>query len=494
MIVDLISPGRSSPPFQFARPDETSQFDSWEFCPVAARQVILVDFRSLGDSPSRSELRAWQSARLRQLLAQVAGRNPFWTNRWRQAQVSPEQITGCDDLHRLPLVTKSEILADQRAHPPYGTNLTFPREHYSRLHQTSGTTGQPMRWLDTPESWGWILDCWRQLFGWMGLTPRDRLYYAFSFGPFLGFWAGFEGANRLGNLCIAGGGTSSEARLQSLLENEVTIVCCTPTYALRLAEVARDKGLDLPGSRVRQLLVAGEPGGNIPATRQLIESAWGARVVDHWGMTELGPLAIECAEEPGMLRVLETECIAEVLDPHSLQPVGEGEEGELVITNLGRVGSPLIRYRTGDRVRLARNSQMPNSQTVPTSHKAAGFLRLEGGILGRVDDMVTIRGNNLYPSALEDAIRSVPGVAEFRIHLWDGVGLQRLELEIEPLAGLSSNEIVALIGRLEQLVRERFLFRAEVRTVGVGELPRFEMKARRFWRHPVTDGGGTPSG
>jgi phenylacetate-CoA ligase len=107
--------------------------------------------------------------------------------------------------------------------------------------------------------------------------------------------------------------------------------------------------------------------------------------------------------------------------------------------------------------------------------------------------MVTIRGNNLYPAALEDVIRSIPGVAEFRIHLWDGVGLQRLELEIEPLAGFSPTEVAALTHRVEQLVRERFLFRAEVRAVGVGELPRFEMKARRFWRHPVTDAGGTPS-
>lgn len=449
---------------------------------MAGPQVMLVDSRSLSGSPSRSELKAWQSARLRRLLAQVSGTNPFWTQRWREAGVDPLRIEGLDDLARLPLVTKADILADQRTHPPYGTILTRPREAYSRLHQTSGTTGHPMRWLDTPESWGWILDCWRQLFGWMGLTPRDRLYYAFSFGPFLGFWAGFEGANRLGNLCIAGGGTSSEARLQALLDNEVSIVCCTPTYALRLAEVAQEKGLDLPGSAVRGLLVAGEPGGNIPATRELMERGWGARVFDHWGMTELGPLAIECANEPGTLQVLETECVAEVLNPRTLQPVETGEEGELVMTNLGRVGSPLIRYRTGDRVRLA-----------PPRVLGEGFLRLEGGILGRVDDMVTIRGNNLYPSALEDVIRTVPGVAEFRMHLWDGVGLQRLELEIEPLAGLSAAEVADLTQRVEQLVRERFLFRAEVRSVGVGELPRFEMKARRFWRHPVTGAGGTPS-
>lgn len=481
--MDLMSPGSSPVPPKFAPPDKSSRFAGLEASSGSWPKVVLVDPITLGCTPLRSDLRDWQSTRLQQLLSRIAGTNSFWTDVWRRAGVDPVTIRGVDDLPRLPCLKKGEILADQQARLPYGTNLTFPREAYSRLHQTSGTTGHPMRWLDTPESWGWILDCWRQLFGWMGLTPADRLYYAFSFGPFLGFWAGFEGANRLGNLCIAGGGTSSEARLASMLDNDVTIVCCTPTYALRLAEVAREKGIDLAGSRVRGLLVAGEPGGNIPATRQLIEQAWGARVFDHWGMTELGPLAIECEAERGTLQVLETECIAEVLDPQTLQPVSEGEEGELVVTNLGRVGSPLIRYRTGDRVRVA-----------PWKVSGKGFLRLEGGILGRVDDMVTIRGNNLYPSALENAIRSIPGVAEFRIQLWEGGGLQRLELEIEPVTGLSPEEVAGLVHRVADLVRERFLFRAEVRSVGVGELPRFEMKARRFWRRVVTASGGTQLG
>src|SRR5260221_9815246 len=185
----------------------------------------------------------------------------------------------------------------------------------------------------------------------MALCRNDRIFFPFSFGPFLGFWAGFEGANRMGNLCIAAGGMSSSARLNLLLENRATVVCCTPTYALRLAEVAAEQKIDLAASAVRAILVAGEPGGNIPATRRRIETAWGARVVDHWGMTELGPLAIESLDEPGGLYLLETECIAEIIDPQSGETVPDGTEGELVITNLGRVGSPLIRYRTGDRVR-----------------------------------------------------------------------------------------------------------------------------------------------
>lgn len=435
----------------------------------------------LPNKPTRIELEGRQSQRLVQLLAEVAVVNPFWNAKFQQAGVDAAAILGRHDLARLPFTTKAEILADQLVHPPYGTNLTYPRSAYSRLHQTSGTTGSPMRWLDTPESWNWVLDCWRQLFGWMGLRSDDRLFFPFSFGPFLGFWAGFEGANRLGNLCIAAGGMSSEARLTSLLENEATIVCCTPTYALRLAEVAAAKGVSLAKSSVRALLVAGEPGGNVPAIRRQIEREWGARVVDHWGMTELGPLAIECADAPGTLTLLETECIAEVLDPATGSPVGPGNEGELVVTTLGRRGSPLIRYRTGDRVRL---ESAPNGD-----HPC---LRLPGGILGRTDDMLTIRGNNLYPAALEDAIRSFTGIAEYRVFVTEDRAMQQIEIEVEPSPDLAEGAVERLLNELAEVVRRRFHFRADVRRVAAGALPRFEMKGRRFIRRAPATAGGTP--
>src|SRR5262249_12856415 len=196
-----------------------------------------------------------------------------WRGTLPAAGLGPSDQRTAHDLQRLPLTTKSEILADQAAQPPYGTNLTYEVSRYSRLHQTSGTTGVPLRWLDTPASWDLILENWRQLFGLMGLRREDRLLFPFSFGPSLGFWAGFEGAHRLGNLCIAAGGMSSTARLNLLLENRVTIVCCTPTYALRLAEVAAEQKVDLTAGGVRAVLVAGEPGGNIPATRRRIEAA-----------------------------------------------------------------------------------------------------------------------------------------------------------------------------------------------------------------------------
>ncbi|MEX0727230.1 MAG: AMP-binding protein, partial [Planctomycetaceae bacterium] len=366
-------------------------------------------------------------------------------------------------------------VADQRQHPLYGTNLTYPRGAYSRLHQTSGTTGQPIRWLDTPESWNWLIVCWSQLFPLIGITPQDRFCFPFSFGPFLGFWAGFEGALRGGNFSVAAGGMSTAARLQLIFEHEITVVCCTPTYAMRMAEVARDEGHDLAAGAVRILLVAGEPGGSIPAIRRQIGEAWGARVVDHWGMTELGPMAIEPVEYPASLALLETECIAEILDPVTTEPVPPGELGELVITNLGRLGSPLLRYRTGDLVRADK-----------TADATAGFLRLEAGILGRVDDMITIRGNNVFPSAIEAAIREFDDVAEYRLELRTTRAMNHLRIEIEPRLesadrrnSLSTDDLVEAI---RQHLRDRFHFQAEVISVPANSLPRFEMKGRRFFR------------
>lgn len=422
---------------------------------------------------SADELSRWQVSRLQQMLHAVIPANPFWTQKFAEAGVDPASIQSLDDLRRLPLVSKHDLAADQAAFPPYGRNLTFPLTDYSRLHQTSGTTtGQPLRWLDTPASWNWLLDVWSTIYGLMQLRPDDRLCFPFSFGPFLGFWAGFEGALRQGNLCLAAGGMSSESRLKLIQDNQVTLLGCTPTYALRLAEVAAEKGFDAAGSSVRAILVAGEPGGAIPSVRARIESAWGARVFDHWGMTEIGPLASEAADDPGNLTVIESACIAEIINPESGQPVPPGTTGELVITNLGRIGSPVIRYRTGDLV-VADPQPHPSGRT---------WLRLKGGIQGRTDDMLIVRGNNVFPSSIEAIVREFTEITEFRLVVSRKREMNHVKLEIEPGPQLSDAEIASLSGRLSKTIKERLQFHAEVAAVPINSLPRFEMKAKRLIR------------
>lgn len=419
-----------------------------------------------------------QQVRLRALLTEIIPHNPFWANRLASAGLTLQDLQTPDDLRKLPLITKQEIAADQAARPPYGTNLTYPLTSYSRMHQTSGTTGMPLRWLDVPRSWDWFMDCWAQIYRMIGLTAEDRLCFPFSFGPFLGFWAAFDGAAKLGNLCLAAGGLSSPARLQMILDHQATIVCCTPTYALRLAEIAVDQGIDLASSAVRGLIVAGEPGGCLPTTRRRLEAAWGARVFDHWGMTELGPLATESVGYQGGLYVLESECIAEIINPQTEQPVTAGDAGELVITNLGRFGSPLLRYRTGDMVR---------EDTSP-SPDGYSMLRLAGGILGRSDDMLTIRGNNFYPSALEEWLRQIPRITEYRITVRDYKSMQQVDVEIEPDAHIQEPAaIAALVDQVIQMFKTRLNFQVKVTAVPHGSLPRFEMKGKRFHRQASAD-------
>lgn len=434
----------------------------------------------LPEDLNRSGLETRQLVKLRALLKVTITSNPFWRRRLTDAglaEQAADSLVSLDELSALPILSKSELVDDQRSVPPYGTNLTFPRSEYSRLHQTSGTTtGTPMRWLDTPESWHWFMESWAQIFRIAGLTREDRLCFPFSFGPFIGFWAAFEGANRRGNLCLAGGGMSSQQRLSLIADNEATVLCCTPTYALRLAEVAAEQGFDLASGSVRMLIVAGEPGGSIPSIRSRIEAAWGARVIDHWGMTEIGALGVECVENPAGLHLLESECIAEIIDPETLQPAPPHEtgirRGELVITNLGRTGSPLIRYRTGD---LVETDPLP----CPCGRS---LLRLKGGVLGRADDMITIRGNNVFPSSVEAILREFNQLVEFRIEVRTVRSMHQILLKLEPHPDLTLPQVAELEQCVRRTMKDRLNFQPDVEIVDQDSLPRFELKGRRFFR------------
>jgi phenylacetate-CoA ligase len=415
-----------------------------------------------------AQLAALQRRKLTSMLREVTATNAFY--RAKLAGIDFDPIS--DPMEKLPFTSRAELERDQAENLPYGTNLTRPIGQYVRLHQTSGSGGgQPVRWLDTPENWLWWKKLWGTIYTAAGVTRQDRLFFPFSFGPFVGFWAAFESAVALGNLSLPAGAMTTPARLRFMIENGCTVVCCTPTYALRMAEVAREEGIDLAGSAVKKLIVAGEPGGSIPATRLRIEDAFGARVFDHCGMTEIGALGFECESAPGGLHLIESECIAEVIDPSTGDPVGDGEEGELVLTNLGRVDSPLIRYRTRDQVRLTRGGRCACGRW---------FARLEGGILGRIDDMVVVRGNNIFPAALESIIRRFDGVGEYRVEVVEDGSLTELRVDLEAAAGRS--DAPELAAQVTRAIQDAFNFRADVKAVRAGSLPRFEMKAKRFTR------------
>lgn len=412
-----------------------------------------------------AERRAAQRDRLEAMAAEVLATNVFYQEKLEAAGIrTARDLVG--GWAAAPFTAKAELSADQAAHSPWGRNLTYPLERYVRIHQTSGTTGRPLRVLDTAESWRWWDGIWRLIYAAAGVTAADRVFFAFSFGPFIGFWSAFSGAESLGAMSISGASQTTPERLANIRLTRATALLCTPTYALRLAEAARDEGVAPSELSLRVSVHAGEPGASIPATRERIETGLGVAAFDHTGASEVGPTGFSCSARDGV-HLVEREFIVEVLDPPSGQ-VAEDGEGELVLTNLGRWGWPAIRYRTGDRVR-AKRGRCGCGRT---------FVKLEGGIIGRADDMVIVRGVNVYPSAVEGIVRALPGVAEFRIEAYQERGMVELRIVVEPEPGVADR----IGGAVTDAVHRALGIRCAVTVAAPGSLPRSEMKSTRFVR------------
>lgn len=404
-----------------------------------------------------------QLEKLQRVISSALKGNAFYQGKLLSAGIREEnQIKSFDDYSHLPFTTKEELSNDQTANPPYGTNHTFSHDQYVRIHQTSGTTGAPLRWLDTAESWDWWAQCWKAVYDAAGVTSADRIFFAFSFGPFIGFWSAYEGAAQIGALSIPGGGMTSLQRLSAILFNDISVLVCTPTYALHLAEVAEAEGIDIAQSSVRVTIHAGEPGASIPSTKRRIESAWGAKCYDHVGATEVGAWGFECREQDGV-HLNEEEFIFEVVDPKT---GCYANEGELIITNLGRLCMPVIRYRTGDHVKLHSGE----------CECGCSFRRLNGGVIGRLDDALIVRGVNVYPSTIENIVRDFPQVGEFAVDVYRRGALDEMEIRLES----NASEYFALGDEVSKAIRKALGLRVAAKLVDHGSLPRFELKARRF--------------
>ncbi|HXN96151.1 MAG TPA: AMP-binding protein [Candidatus Acidoferrales bacterium] len=421
------------------------------------------------ETAPRERLQTLQFQKLQKLLREISGRNRFYIKKWKDAGIVTPEIQSFSDFQKLPLTCKSELARAQEEAPPFGTNATYSVDAYTRVHQTSGTTGTPLRVVDTPESWEWWGECWAHVLKAAGVTWADRVFLAFSFGPFIGFWATVEGTRKIGAMVIPGGGWDSIQRLHMMRDLGATVVCCTPTYALRLAEVARAEHFDMRAMQVRTLIHAGEPGANVARTKSRIQKEWSAKCFDHAGASEVGAHSFECEVQPGGIHLLESEFIAEVLDPQTAKEVPSGEIGELVITNLGRAGFPAIRYRTGDLVRL----------NLAPCACGRTFARFDGGLLGRSDDMVTIRGVNVYPTAIENVIRQFASVDEFQVTVTTLHEMHHLEIQIEVVSG---NDVEHVRTHVEQAIYHALSLHPTVKVAEAGSLTHFEMKARRFRR------------
>jgi phenylacetate-CoA ligase len=418
---------------------------------------------------SRARLRALQLQRLRAQIAHAAAHSPFYRRKLKAAGVKRTTLRTLDDLRALPFTTKDELKENQAAHPPWGDLLAVPFEDVVRIHMTSATTGRPLAFLDTAADWHGFYHSYARSLHAFGVRKADMVMAAFSYGPWIGYWSGFYAAQDLGCLVFPAGGLSTDQRIDALMTYPITVLGCTPSYALFLAEHAARKGIDLAKqTKIRITWHTGEPGASIPATRAKIEAAFGAQAFDLPGLTEIAAWGFECDARSGLVHVHEDYCYPEVLDEAG-EPVKPGGRGELVFTSLYRKAMPLVRYRTRDVVQVA-DRRCPCGRTL---------LAFEGGVLARLDDMKKVRGVIVYPRRIEELVRPFAGVDEFQIVFRRHEGLDDILLRVDPAPSLSRAECDGLCATLADALRVGLGIRVTVEATTPGELPRWDHKARR---------------
>lgn len=429
-------------------------------------------------------------AKLRAQVAWAYERSPFYRGKWDQAGVGPHTLETLEDLNRFPVVTKAELRADQATYPPFGSYLCIEAAEVARLHGTSGTTGKPTVFCIGRDDWRRIANAHARVLWAMGVRPTDTVFIGSFFSLYMGSWATLAGAERLGAAAFPFGAGAPGQTLMAvrwLREVKPTAFYGTPSYALYLAEIARQEGIDPREFGLKTLFFSGEPGAGIPATRHKIEDAFGGHCYDSGSMAEMTPWAHlgECAERTGM-HLWQDIVYAQVCDPETFQPVPFGGEGTPVYTHLERTSQPMIRLQSGDLTTWT-NEPCPCGRTYP---------RLPRGIYGRIDDQFTVRGENVLPSAIEDVLLSTPGYGgEYRILVTRQEAMDELVVQTEVNAPTYTDAALleAFRERLSRQLRVTLGLRTVVRIEAPGALPRTEFKARRviddrdLYRQATTD-------
>ncbi|MCU0579006.1 MAG: AMP-binding protein [Desulfobacterota bacterium] len=413
-------------------------------------------WRPLLETQSRKAYEKRQLRLFKRQMQYLMDRSPFYRRKFAEAKVTPRDIRKLEDVRRVPFTTKQELLQSQEEHPPFGDFPCIPPEAATRVFQTSGTTGIPLKVPYNKRDW--FKNCFEQFSYYVcgyGIDHRDVAFFPFMYGLFIAWW-GLQAAFEQHEVTIVpGGGQSSETRLRSLVDWNATVVCGTPTYIIFLGELAPKIGIDLPRSKVRVVVTAGEPGAQVPATKKRIEELWGAKNYDDIGSTEITNFGFECLAQQGT-HLNEIMFLPELLDIKTGAPVPPGQVGELVLSNLCCESAPLLRY----------------------------LLRLEGGVLGRADDMFYFGGVNIFPSAIENFIRRVPEFStEYQLLVPAQGSGKRLRIRVEKAAESIPDERMqtAIKGFTKDIVYH-IKVTPEVEVAAPGSLQRFEGKARRLIR------------
>jgi phenylacetate-CoA ligase len=421
----------------------------------------------------QEKLRELQLRKFRRIVEWAYKNSPFYQELYKNAGLEPGDIKRFEDIARVPKTDKGMLREVQKKKPfPYGNMLAVPLSEVTEFRQTSGTTGTPVYQADTWQDWEWWAECWSYVLYAQGYRDTDRVFLPFGYNIFVAFWAGHYAAEKVGCEVVPGGVLDTEARILKMQELKCNAFMATPTYVLGMADTAKKMGID-PASDlfIEKITCAGEPGASIPTTKRRIEDAWGAKVYDHIGATEIGAWSYECTSQPGGLHVNEGLFIVEIEDIETGEIITEpGKSGKMIITALDRVAKPCIRFDSKDVIKWAEYG----------CDCGRTFRIIDGGVIGRSDDITKVKGVLLAPTAIEEVVRSIPELAnDYQVTVSKKGDIDEILLEVEFRPESKSRE-EDVLGRLKDQLRVRVNLGFKINVHPYGSLPRYEMKAKRF--------------
>ncbi|MBE9571585.1 MAG: phenylacetate--CoA ligase family protein [Proteobacteria bacterium] len=422
----------------------------------------------------QEKLQILQLKKFKRMVEWAYNNSPFYRRLYQEAGLEPEDIKAFEDIQKVPKIEKGMMREVQQRDPfPYGDMMTVPLERVTAFRQTSGTTGTPVYQADTWQDWEWWSESWCYILYAQGYRDTDRVFIPFGYNIFVAFWAGHYAAEKLGCEVVPGGVLDTQSRILKMQELKCNAFMATPTYVLGMADTAINKlGIDpVKDLNIQKITCAGEPGASIPTTKKRMEDAWGAKVYDHIGATEIGAWGYECTEQPGGLHVNEGFFLVEIEDIETGEIITEpGKEGKMIITALDRMAKPCIRFDSKDVIRWA-DHQCDCGRT---------FRLIDGGVVGRADDITKVKGVLLAPTAIEEVVRSIPELGdEYEVVVSKKGDIDNILLKIEILQGKETEQESILFSLKDQLrIKTNLGYKIEVHPYG--SLPRYEVKAKRF--------------
>ena len=419
------------------------------------------------------KIRKLQLKKFQRIFSWTYEHSKFHRTLYDNDGIKPKDIQSFSDIKQIPTVEKSMMRDIQGKEPfPYGDALCVPLNEVTAYRQTSGTTGQPVYQPDTWQDWEWWAECWAQLLWAQGYRPKDRVFIPFGYNVFVAFWAGHYGAEKIGCEVVPGGVLDTRARILKIQELNPTAMMGTPTYMLGMADTAiNEMNINPADLSIEIITCAGEPGASIPSTKKRIEDAWGAKVYDHAGATEIGAWSFECTEQPGSMHVNDAFFLVEIVDVETGEAIETpGVRGKMIITALDRQAQPCIRFDSKDIIEW--------DTKICTCGRTSRLIK--GGVVGRTDDITKVKGVLFSPSSVENVVRGIEGLGnDYELKVEKINDRDKITLQVEFLQNYSE-EMDKIKSKLSDQLRLKTNLNYEIEFCQYGELPRYPVKAKRF--------------